>query len=403
MPMKRENGLRFFYQWEQNQQLVVETDCTIVHFGNGTTEKALSCEVFKEDGVRKVKVPNIFLQTAADLHAYAWNEKTTSVTEHAVFRVVARPKPEDYAYTETEVKRYDVLLQMLEEKGAYYTPAVDAEGNLSWEKSLEKMRDLPVVNIRGPKGKDGAIAFKIVNALPEVGDEGTIYLLPAEEGSENNLFDEYIYTDGKWEKIGSAAVAVDLSDYVKKTDIATDTTAGVVKVTPHFGVQLRDGDWLATACAGAAEIAAKANAMKPIVPCWLDNAIKAGMVNNKLEWTEEEKDSARALIGAVKQYIPERVEINRCYAYTQSAGQDKEQKMIPIDGYSVWNKFSVPTRNGNGTIYIPDSSIKDDGAIPTGQIAVNKNYVDGLVGDIESVFDELHAYAQALINGGAAE
>ena len=154
MPMKRENGLRFFYQWEQNQQLVVETDCTIVHFGNGTTEKALSCEVFEEDGVRKVKVPNIFLQTAADLHAYAWNENPTSVTEHAVFGVEARAKPADYAYTETEVKRYDVLLQMLEENAAYYTPQVDAEGNLSWEKSLDEMPDLPETNLKVLLKKD---------------------------------------------------------------------------------------------------------------------------------------------------------------------------------------------------------------------------------------------------------
>ena len=34
--------------------------------------------------------------------------------------------------------------------------------------------------------------------------------------------------------------------------------------------------------------------------------------------------------------------------------------------------------------------------------AVNKSYLDGVIGDIERVLDELHNYAQALINGGKA-
>ena len=32
-----------------------------------------------------------------------------------------------------------------------------------------------------------------------------------------------------------------------------------------------------------------------------------------------------------------------------------------------------------------------------------KRYVDGLIGDISSSLDELHEYAQALVNGGVAE
>jgi hypothetical protein len=47
--------------------------------------------------------------------------------------------------------------------------------------------------------------------------ENAIYLVPALDGAEPDLFDEYIYTNGAWEKIGNAAVSVDLSEYVKKT------------------------------------------------------------------------------------------------------------------------------------------------------------------------------------------
>lgn len=108
--MRRENGRKYFYQWELNQRLIVDEACTIVHFANGTTEKTLSCEVIKEgegEGkVRLVNVPNILLQTPAELHAYAWDG--ASVVAHTVFSLVARPKPAEYVYTETEVKQYDL-------------------------------------------------------------------------------------------------------------------------------------------------------------------------------------------------------------------------------------------------------------------------------------------------------
>lgn len=41
------------------------------------------------------------------------------------------------------------------ENGGYYAPAVDAAGNLSWTGSKEGMPDIPSVNIRGPQGPAG--------------------------------------------------------------------------------------------------------------------------------------------------------------------------------------------------------------------------------------------------------
>ena len=151
--MRLESGRKFLYQWERDQRLEVPEGCTLVHFDNGTTDKALSVEV--KDGF--AEIPNIMLKVAADIRCYAWDG--TTVVEHIVLHVEGRPMPAEYVYTETEVRRYDILLEELEKKGAYYTPAVDAEGNLSWEKSMERMPDVPGGNIRGPKG-DTPVAGK---------------------------------------------------------------------------------------------------------------------------------------------------------------------------------------------------------------------------------------------------
>lgn len=59
----------------------------------------------------------------------------------------------------------------------------------------------------------------IVDTLPteDIDTNGT-YLVPAESPNENNLYDEYAYINGAWEKIGSA-VEVDLSSYYTKDEM----------------------------------------------------------------------------------------------------------------------------------------------------------------------------------------
>ena len=79
----------------------------------------------------------------------------------------------------------------------------------------------------------GSIEFIIVTELPTEGIKSTIYLIPAAEGAEDNAYDEYIYTNGAWEKIGSAAVKVDMSQYLEKTT----TSASLNRV---YGV-MQDG------------------------------------------------------------------------------------------------------------------------------------------------------------------
>ena len=53
--------------------------------------------------------------------------------------------------------------------------------------------------------------FKKSEVKPEVGEENIIYLIPSEKPQEENIYDEFIYTESKWEKIGSTKM--DFSDY----------------------------------------------------------------------------------------------------------------------------------------------------------------------------------------------
>ena len=66
------------------------------------------------------------------------------------------------------------------------------------------------------------IDYSVVEALPSTGKKGVIYLV-ANSGSGNNIYDEYIYINSKFEKLGSREM--DLSSYAKKTDIPSKVSS----------------------------------------------------------------------------------------------------------------------------------------------------------------------------------
>lgn len=91
---------------------------------------------------------------------------------------------------------------------------------------------------------------------------------------------------------------VDLNGYVKNTDYATASgNGGIVKVTATNGISINDNGVLYVNPAYSSDIAKKSSQRLPIVPAMLDYAIKVGMTTNRETWTEEEKQSARDLIG----------------------------------------------------------------------------------------------------------
>ena len=59
--------------------------------------------------------------------------------------------------------------------------------------------------------------IEVVSSLPTTGNATTIYLVSKSSTGTNDAYDEYIYSNSKWEKIGSTQV--DLSNYYTKAQI----------------------------------------------------------------------------------------------------------------------------------------------------------------------------------------
>lgn len=68
------------------------------------------------------------------------------------------------------------------------------------------------------------IKFEIVQTLPTTGENGTIYLV-SHGGTGTNIYDEYVYVNNAWEKIGTTDI--DLSGYVQKSELVSITNAEI--------------------------------------------------------------------------------------------------------------------------------------------------------------------------------
>lgn len=69
----------------------------------------------------------------------------------------------------------------------------------------------------------GGTRFEVVTTRPEVGETGVIYLVPASNSTTENLYEEWVWVDDKWEQIGSAGL--NLSNYAQLTTSNTFSAA----------------------------------------------------------------------------------------------------------------------------------------------------------------------------------
>lgn len=65
---------------------------------------------------------------------------------------------------------------------------------------------------------------EIVTSISEMTDSNTIYLI-ANEGTDSNIYDEYIVVNGTAEKVGTTEA--DLTQYIKKTDLVAVTNSEI--------------------------------------------------------------------------------------------------------------------------------------------------------------------------------
>jgi len=100
---------------------------------------------------------------------------------------------------------------------------------------------------------------KAVDALPETGEDNIIYLVKNEESTDTqNVYDEYLWINGAFEKLKSTD-KIDLSDYYTKSQADTLLAAKQDKLT-YDDVPTQGSNNAVTSGTVYTALAAKANA-----------------------------------------------------------------------------------------------------------------------------------------------
>ena len=153
--MKIADGRADFYQWDRQQRILADdySADTELHMaivpndiyaavGNDNLTAQLT-HTYTEDGHVYADIPDYLLQMAGTLRIFVYVR--TPATTHTVvyydFKVISRPRPADYIYTEAEHKEWDDLYAQLvhpvEATSQMTTPVgVDADGKL-WTFSID--------------------------------------------------------------------------------------------------------------------------------------------------------------------------------------------------------------------------------------------------------------------------
>ena len=201
-------------------------------------------------------------------------------------------------------------------------------------------------------------------------DTQTFYLVPG--GDSNNLFIEWAYVNNAWERFGSADV--DLSNYVQKTDYATNSTAGIVKVnneTGADGIAITASHKIILSKATVDEIKAGTNNYKPIVSSTEDKATFYGLAKAAGDITQKVSTNATGT------YTPEAKEAIQQMLDVPSKGDIPE---VPVQDVQI-NETSILN---SGIANIPIASDSNFGVIKTNVnhgigISNNINYFGELV------------------------
>ena len=109
------DGRSELWQWDTGRTLIVDTDCSQVHFSNKVFGRSIDVNV--ADGV--AIIPDVLLQTDKDLNVWAFSGTAengyTKISK--TFKVNRRNKPADYVFTppdQTSINRLKSDLANLE-------------------------------------------------------------------------------------------------------------------------------------------------------------------------------------------------------------------------------------------------------------------------------------------------
>lgn len=160
------------YQWEIGRKVQItpppNTSVDRVEFSHKGDTDALCVLPREENGVIVADVPNIMLQSSAQLFVYLvyTPEGSVETTTFRILPVIVRPKPSDYAYTETEVMTWQALAKQTEDVIAE-AKEVNQKTEETVNEALKEVAETAVAINNVKEDAENAVVYHKAQALTE--------------------------------------------------------------------------------------------------------------------------------------------------------------------------------------------------------------------------------------------
>lgn len=280
-----ENNIYAFELFPPNLNYVINDDGTIAL--NGTTDAFVTTRFeFYFNGLTKDKKYTFTLRSNQDvelrLDAFLLNG-------NAIF------------YPSTNPTVVTVPFEVTDEYGSYFAvvDVFDAEEIRNVENLIlypklvegEDITDFSGINVivNGkyyPSSADGTVT--------NIASESPIMTITTDH-RENVKVCDFTYCVDTKTYVDNNVPEVNLDEYVKNTDYATNSKAGVVKA--GTGLAMASNGVMQIEYASEYNIKNKSGYRYPITPVFLDLAVKTGITTNTITLTEEEKAAAMEWLG----------------------------------------------------------------------------------------------------------
>lgn len=156
---------KYLYQWDRNQRVVLDGVAagTEVHYSCSGFDGGPVLVAYDEGGIIYADVPNLFLTSAGTIRVWLHMDDGNRGTTVFSASITVRPKakPDDYVYTQTEIRTWESLAAQIAAIVDKITPNPEFEGLLYFDKgtatSLRVGAGLQIAN--------GALSIAV--ALPD--------------------------------------------------------------------------------------------------------------------------------------------------------------------------------------------------------------------------------------------
>lgn len=181
--------------------------------------------------------------TGEDKGAYMppFNGKTPTASIIKLLSTISNMDSISFEISQTGNVTMADLLEVIKKFEDYYKKTETDEKFKSYYKKTETFSKEEVTSL---VNAITTVSLKSVDSLPEAGETNVIYLVPSEKPEEQNVKDEYIWLDNKWECIGSTKIDLSVYDeHIKKDIYGEDGVHGFRYFEDKLQFKKPDGTW----------------------------------------------------------------------------------------------------------------------------------------------------------------